>query len=172
MTYWPAHYASFAPGQDFSDLLNYIPPRTAAVQSEINAAGGNAAFTVNQTNITTANNLVALTGTAPVQIQSFLINGVAYAVTWTSVSNWVIRIPINSPTNTLNLTAYDLNGNPLTNFNRTVTVNYTGGPPNPVGTVAINEIEYNPVLTDASYIELFNSSTNADRKSTRLNSSH
>src|ERR1051326_9391084 len=100
MTYWPAHYASFAPGQDFSDLLNYIPPRTAAVQSEINAAGGNAAFTVNQTNITTANNLVALTGTAPVQIQSFLINGVAYAVTWTSVSNWVIRIPINSPTNT------------------------------------------------------------------------
>ena len=171
MTYWAAHYASFAPGQDFSDLLNYIPPRTAAVQSEINAAGGNAAFTVNQTNITTANNLVALTGTAPVQIQSFLINGVAYAVTWTSVSNWVIRIPINSPTNTLNLTAYDLNGNPLTNFNRTVTVNYTGGPPNPVGTVAINEIEYNPVLTDASYIELFNSSTNAsfDLSNWRLN---
>jgi hypothetical protein len=171
MAYWVAHYSSFAPGQNFSDLLSYIPVRTAAVQSEINAAGGDATFTVGGANIFTSNNLVTLTGTAPIQVQSFLINGIACAVTWTTVSNWVINVPVSAATNVLNLTARDLNGNPLTNYDRTITVNYTGAAPNPAGTVAINEIAYNPLLADASYVELFNSSTNVsfDLSNWRMN---
>ena len=42
-------------------------------------------------------NLLTLTGNAPIQVQSFLINGVAYPVTWNSFSNWTIRLPISSP---------------------------------------------------------------------------
>ncbi|HWI58987.1 MAG TPA: lamin tail domain-containing protein, partial [Bacillota bacterium] len=49
MTYWVSHYSSFAPGQNFSDLLTYIQQRTSAVLSEINYAGGNSSFTLSRT---------------------------------------------------------------------------------------------------------------------------
>lgn len=160
MSYWIYHYASFAPGQNYTDMLSYMPARTAAVQAEINAAGGNAPFALQTTNvITSANNLIILTGTAPVQVQSLLVNGVAYPIAWTSVSSWSISIPVSTATN-LNLVAYDLRGNALPGASTNVTVNYTGATPNPVGHVIISEIQYNPLLTNASYVELVNTSTN------------
>jgi hypothetical protein len=161
LTYWTTHYASFAPGQDYSRMLGYIPARTASVLAEINAAGGNSAFTLKTTNfITTANNLVTLTGTAPVAVQSLVVNGIAYPVIWASVSNWSLTLPVSSATNLLSLTAADLHGNVLTNYSTNLTVNYTGALPDPVGRVVINEIQYHPLLTNASYVELRNTSTN------------
>jgi hypothetical protein len=158
MAYWAGHYGSIC-DQDFSDLLAWIPQRTAGVLAEINGAGGNSAFCISGTNfIVTSSNLVTLSGTAPVLVQSLLINGVEYPITWTSVSQWTISMPVNSPTNVLNLTAYDLNGNLLTNYSGTVTVNYTGSTPNPVGSVVVNEIMYNPLAPDASYVEPLNTS--------------
>jgi hypothetical protein len=162
MSNWTAHYASFCPGQDFSDMLDWIPQRTSAVLSEINGAGGNSAFAVTTpTNITTSSNLVTISGTAPVQVQMLLINGVAYPVTWTSISQWTISVPVSSPTNVLSITAYDINGNLLATYSATITVHYTGSGPNAPGTVAINEIMYNPAIPNASYLELFNNSATA-----------
>jgi hypothetical protein len=172
MTYWAGHYASFAPGQDYSDLLTWIPQRTASVLAEIAGAGGNSAFSVKGANfIVTTSNLVTLSGTAPVQVQSLLINGIAYPITWSSVSQWSVSIPVTSPTNVLNLTACDLNGNSLPNYTRAITVRYTGLVPNPSGTVAINEIQYNPLIPDASYVELLNTSptTSFDLSNWRVN---
>jgi hypothetical protein len=161
MTYWVSHYQSFAPGQDYSGVLGYIQDRINAVNSEINNAGGNAPFAVNEpTTITTGNNLVTFSGTAPVQVKTIRINGIEYPVTWTSVSDWTISLPVSSPTNVLNVLAYDLHGNPLTNFNGTVTVVYTGAPVSPGGKVVINEIMYTPSATGASYVELLNTSSN------------
>ncbi len=158
MSYWVTHYGNLC-GQDFSDLLGWIPSRTTAVRAEINSAGGNAPFALTSAaSLTTSNNLVTLSGTAPIAVQSLMINGIAYAVTWTTVSNWSIAVPLSIATNVLHITAYDLHGNPLTNA-ATVTVNYTGAPPNPAGRIAINEIMYNPLLPGAAYVELYNSST-------------
>jgi hypothetical protein len=153
-------------------MLTYAPQRPAAVQAELNSLGGNSPFTVGGTNFTlSSSNLFTLSGTAPIQIQSFLINGVAYPVAWNSFSNWTIRLPVNSGTNVLSLTACDLNGNLLTNYSRTITVNYTGPAPNPVGTVVINEIQYNPAISNAAYIELRNTSATMsfDLSNWRLN---
>ncbi len=61
MSYWTAHYGNLC-GQDFSDLLDWIPQRTAGVLAEVNDAGGNAAFALSSPSfITTAENLITLT---------------------------------------------------------------------------------------------------------------
>jgi hypothetical protein len=159
MTYWVSHYMRFAPGQDYSGALSYIQQRAAGVQNEINGAGGNSAFTVNGASfINTTNNLLTLAGTAPVRVQSILINGVAYPITWTSVSAWTMSVPVNAGTNVLRLVGCDLHGNALANFSSAVTVNYTGAMPEPAGIIVINEIMFNPVVPGAAYVELFNAS--------------
>ncbi len=158
--YWTTHYASFAPGQDYSRMLSYIPARTAAVQAEINAAGGNAPFTLKTSNlITSANNLITITGTAPVQVQGLLVNGVPWSVTWLSFSNWSLSVPVSFASNLLSLVACDVRGNILSGYSTNLIVNYTGSLPNPVGNVVLNEIQYHPPLTNASYVELRNTST-------------
>ena len=161
MTYWTDHYDNFAPGQSYAGSLSTIGARVPFVQSQIAAGGGNSPFAVTGTNvITTSNNLITLAGTAPVQVQRITINGRDYPVTWSSISAWTLRVPVSNPTNTLLVEAFDLAGRPLTNLTRAITVNYTGTPPDPAGTVVINEIMYNPGVPDASFVELFNASTN------------
>jgi hypothetical protein len=160
MSYWVSHYQGFAPGQNYSGVLGYIQNRRAAVHAEIANAGGNTQFAVNgSTNFTTAANLVTLTGTAPVWMKTIKINGVEYPVTWNSISSWRIDVPVASIANELNVTGYDLHGNSLTNV--LVSVNYTGPVPSPVGHVVFNEIMYNPPSPETSYVELFNTSSNA-----------
>jgi hypothetical protein len=159
MNYWVSHYAGFAPGQNYADALAYISQRTVAALSEINSAGGNSSFSLSGTNfIVTSNNLVTLSGTAPVGVQSIRINGVEYPITWTSVSGWRISVPVSSPTNTLSIAGYDLHGAPLTNSVAAVTVKYTGAAPDPQGVVVFNEMMTTPIVPDASYVELYNTS--------------
>jgi hypothetical protein len=160
MTYWANHYVTFATGQNYSGALSHISQRTSAALNEINSAGGNAAFSVNgPSSITTSSNLLTLTGTAPVQAATIRINGIEYPITWTSVSTWILLIPLSSPSNSFTITGYDVHGNPLTNLTSTITVNYTGGVPNPVGAIVFNEIMYQPAVSNAAYVELFNTST-------------
>jgi hypothetical protein len=172
MTYWVNHYATFAPGQNYvASSLNVIRDRVPFARNTINGATSTN-FTINGgATITTNNNLVILTGTAAAQIKTIRVNGVEYPVTWTSVMNWRIAIAVSQATTVLNLVGYDIYGRPLTNFNRTVTVNYTGPAPDPASAVVINEIMYNPAIPDAAFIELFNTSatTSFDLSGWRIN---
>ena len=88
------------------------------------------------------------------------MNGNAYPVTWTTPLNWTILVPVHTSTNLLALQGYDLHGDLLTNFAATVTVNDTSPAPNPVGSVVINEVMYQPAVPGAEYVELYNTSTN------------
>ena len=160
MAPWISHYDSF-PGQDWSGDLDYITQRGNYALSEISSAGGNTPFNVSGSNsftITNNNNLVTLTGTAPVLITSILINGISYPVTWSSISIWTVQVPVVSATNTLNVQGYDLYGNLVTNATQTVVLN--GAVPDPAKCIVFNEIMYKPALTNAQYVELYNSSTN------------
>ena len=159
MAPWISHYDSF-PGQDWSGDLGYITARGNYALSVIGGAGGNAAFGVNGSNPTsiTNNNLITLSGTAPVRITSLLINGVGYPVTWGSISNWTVQIAVGSATNVLNVSGYDLYGNLVTNAPRTVV--FSGVIPDPTKTVLFNELMYQPTVTNAAYVELYNASTN------------
>lgn len=160
-TYWAAHYTSLLPGQNFTDLPAYIAARGGSVKAVVSSYV-NTAFTINgaANPIVTSNNVITLTGTAPLAIQRLTINGVEYPVAWSNVTSWVIRYPLAAADNSLVFEAYDLKGAPLTNFTRTVTINYTGVPPNPIGSIVFNEIMHHPVQPGAGYVELFNSSSN------------
>jgi hypothetical protein len=159
MTPWINHYDSF-PGQDWSGDLDYITQRGSYALSVISGAGGNTPFSVSGSNPAsiTNNNVLTLSGTAPVQITRLLINGVNYPVTWSSIYGWTVQLPVNSATNILNIAGYDLHGNLMTNTTRTVV--FVGNIPDPGKTVVINEIMYHPALTNADYFELYNASTN------------
>ena len=159
MSYWVSHYDSFS-GQDWSGDLDYITQRGNYAISVINGAGGNTPFSVGGANpsIVTNNNLITLSGTAPVQVASILIDGISYPVTWSSIFNWSVQIALSSTTNTLNIQCYDLYGNLVTNSTRTVL--FSGVLPDPTKVVIFNEIMYNPAVTNAAYVELYNASTN------------
>lgn len=157
MAPWINHYDSF-PGQDWSGDLSYITTRGNYALSVINGAGGNTPFSVSSPASVTNNNLVTLSGTAPVQITSILINGISYQVTWSSVSGWSVQVAVGSATNLLNISGYDLHGNLVTNVTRTIVFN--GVIPDPTKVVVFNELMYHPAATNAAYVEFYNSSTN------------
>jgi len=158
MTYWVNHYGGIS-GQNYAGDLSYISQRGSHAVSTINGAGGNTPFNVTGANFfTVSSNLVTLSGTAPVAITTILINGVSYPVTWSSISAWSVQVPVGAMTNILNIQGYDLHGGLLTNSTRTVV--FTGSIPDPSKTVVFNELMYSPAVTNAEYLELFNTSTN------------
>ena len=161
MAYWCDHYDNFAPGQNYANTHLHDSARVPFVNT-INGAGGNAPFNVTTNSVTTTNNLITLSGTAPVQVKTIKVNGVDYPVTWTSISNWVLRVPVSQTTNTLLVQSCDVHDNVLSNFNRTVTVNYTGpAVPAPEGLIVMNEIMYHPLVPEAAWVEIFNTSSYA-----------
>ncbi len=159
MAPWISHYDSF-PGQDWSGDLDYITQRGNYALGIINNVGGNTPFGVSGSNsfIVTNNNMVTLSGTAPVALTSILINGILYPVTWSSINSWSVQIPLASATNVFTISGCDLYGNLITNIIRTIVFN--GIMPDPSKVVVLNEIMYNPTMTNAEYVELYNGSTN------------
>jgi hypothetical protein len=107
-------------------LKDWIAARRTFVLSQIAANQSTFAITSNGgADFTTNRNLITLTGTAPLEVRTLLINGVPYPITWTSLNTWVIRIPLTSGTNTLVITAQDPKGNPVASVSRTLRVNCT-----------------------------------------------
>jgi hypothetical protein len=140
-------------------VAGWIEQARTAILSTV-ATEDAASFALNgPTSITTNNNLITLSGNAPVEIKNFKVNGMDYPVTWTSVRAWILRIPVNAASSTLNIAGYDLRGNPVPGASVTVNVNYTGSFTDPQGAVVFNEIMYNPVVPEASFVEIFNTAT-------------
>jgi hypothetical protein len=88
--------------------------------------------------VTTTNNPVLLSGTAPVEVRDLLVNGVLVPLTWTSVTSWTASVAVSPGTNTLILQGRDHMGSALSSARWTNTVQYTG-PAGPADTVSINE---------------------------------
>jgi hypothetical protein len=139
-----------------------IEPWLSQAQSSIAlqlAAVNAASFTVNPT-VTTSNNVAYVTGTAPVNVDAVWINGVAYPLTWTTLANWTVTLPLVNGTNQLSAVGVDRNGQPITGDSNSVSVVYNRTNTSPAGRVVINEIMYNPVMAEAQFVELYNNSTN------------
>src|SRR5260221_10138169 len=66
-------------------------------------------------------------GKAPLAIRSFKIAGVEYPITWTTETNWTIRVSVMTPGQnvTLMVSGYDANGIQV-GAQQQVTVNYSG----------------------------------------------
>ena len=158
-----AKYAAFqADGMVLNSpaaIKSWISQRRAFLQSQLATVAAN--FSVNgPTSFTTNKNSILLAGTAPVSVQIITINGVPYPITWTSVTAWQVVIPVVSGANVLSVQGRDRLSQPVVNASATVTVTYTGVNELPENAIVINEIMHNPLVPDATYIELFNRSTN------------
>jgi hypothetical protein len=128
----------------------YLLERLGAVAAPFSVAG------LAQRTVT--NNLVRFTGTAPFEVRSLRVNGTPYSLTWTSVTNWVLAVPMPAATNVLELTAYDRRGNPLDQLRTNLMVIYTGPFVAPQDAVGINEIYHHPTVPGSAFLEVFNRS--------------
>jgi hypothetical protein len=136
----------------------WISQAQTSIASQL-AAVNATAFSVNPT-VTPSNNLAYLTGGAPVNVDFVWINGAAYPLTWTSLTNWTVTMPLTNGANLLSIVGVADTGQPIAGDSNQLTVNYSGTIPSPVGQVAINEIMWNPSVPNAQYVELVNNSTN------------
>jgi hypothetical protein len=157
-----AKYSAFiANGLSVEDPNAAMLPWIALAQTSIAAqlAAVNATnFTV--TSVTTNNNVAYVTGIAPVNVDTVWINGVAYPLTWTTLTNWTVTLPLVNGTNNLSVVGVDINGQPITGDSNNVSVVYNGTNSAPASQVVINEIMYAPAANNAQFVELYNNSTN------------
>ncbi|MBI5387970.1 MAG: lamin tail domain-containing protein [Verrucomicrobia bacterium] len=110
--------------------------------------------------LATNRNVVILTGTAPLEARSILMNGLPLTLTWTSLSNWTARVLLpEAGTNLLRFTATDLRGSPVASVSNTLRINFTGAV-EPPQRVVLNEVHYHPAVPDTSFLEVLNSATN------------
>ena len=135
----------------FSDRRNALLAQLATVAANFSISGS-PSFTV-------SSNLVTLSGTAPISVESITVNGIPWPVTWTGVSTWTVSVPLVPGTNLLTVLGNDSQGNVITGASNLVTVAWSGSLPSPVGAVVINEIMANPPQPDAQYVEVFDTSS-------------
>ena len=138
-------------------IKTYIAGRRAFLQSQLATVA--APFAVaGSSSYSTTNNLIILTGTAPVSVKDITLNGLAYPVTWTSATNFYIRVVLNPGANDLVFAGVDRLGNPLPDFTFTMNVEYTGPAPDAAGSLVISEIMITPATAGAQFIEIVNRS--------------
>jgi hypothetical protein len=125
MGQWAARYAGML-GQNWGGAVNFLAQRAAYVRSQLPT---NASFAITNNggnNFAVTNSPVTLGGTAPLTVKDMLVNGVLYPVTWTSVTNWSLIVPLPVVTNLLSVQGVDKNGNPVSNAFDTITVTNYG----------------------------------------------
>jgi regulation of enolase protein 1 (concanavalin A-like superfamily) len=158
-----AKYNAFvANGLSVEDPNTNIKPWLSQAQGSIAtqlAAVDAANFVVNP-GVTTGNNVVYVTGQAPVNVATVWINGVAYPLTWTTLTGWTVTVPLTNGLNNLSVVGVDKNGQPITGDSNSVSISYGGINASPAGQIAINEIMYDPAVANAQFVELYNTSTN------------
>ncbi|HXG47380.1 MAG TPA: lamin tail domain-containing protein, partial [Methylomirabilota bacterium] len=169
---WAAHFGRLLPGQPFASHLAFIAQRVNVVNGQVNAAIPNVAFSITSSggnNFTVSNNVVTLTGNAPLAVKEIEVNGVRYPVTWTANTAWSLRLPLYNGPNPLAVQGLDRYGVRLTNaVDSIIVTNHSGGAPLPV---LINEWMADNAGPDGyadpldglfqDWIELFNPNTNA-----------
>src|SRR5829696_43347 len=140
-------------------VTGWIASARSSILSQV-AGLDSPSFILATNSITTNNNLIAISGTAPLELETIRINGVEYPLIWTSSTNFILRTPLDTPTATLVLQGYDWRGNPLANVSNVVTASYTGPFDLAQDSVVFSEIMFQPSATNASYVEFQNKSTN------------
>jgi hypothetical protein len=140
-------------------VTGWIASARSSILSQV-ATLDSPSFVLATNSITTNNNLIAITGTAPLELETMLVNGVEYPLLWTSSRNFILRIPLETNNATLVLQGYDWRGNPLANVSNVVTASYTGPIELAEDSVVFSEIMFRPPVTNASYVEFQNKSTN------------
>jgi hypothetical protein len=136
-------------------IKTYIADRRSYLQSQLSTV--DAPFGVlGPVSYSTNNNLLLIVGSAPVNVKNVILNGTVYPVTWTNVTNFVIRVVLNGGLNNFVIQGLDRLGNPVVGASNMLTVNYTGPVVNPVGALILNEVMYATVSPNRQFVEILN----------------
>ena len=156
---WKAFQANgLNPGDSGSSITTWIEQARVSILAQV-AAEDATNFTVIGTNyLVLTNNLLTVSGLAPVEIATILVNGQSYPITWASnnIKGWSVQLTVSSGTNLVTFQGYDTSGKLTTNAPIRLTVNYTGQPELAAGNVVINEIMYHPAVSNADFVEIYN----------------
>lgn len=154
--------------QNPSVIKTWIQSRRDYILQQLATVTAN--FAINGPEIRSTNrDEVILTGSAPIDVKSILVNGRIYPLTWTSVTAWSMAVSLQpGATNLLTLVGYDRRNQWVAGASNLVTVISTAIPSQPTNYVLINEwLAGNTTLADPAdgnyddWIELYNSGTNA-----------
>ena len=127
LTPWANRYAGLL-GQNWSAAVNYLQQRATFIRSAL-PQGGTFAITSNGgKDFATTNSQVTLAGSAPLTVHEITINGISRALTWTSISNWTLTVPLPARVNLLAAQGLDNAGKPLANAFDSITVTNLGVP--------------------------------------------
>jgi hypothetical protein len=141
-----------------TSIKPWLTQAQSSIASQL-AAVNASSFSVNGT-VAVTNNVAYVTGTAPVNVSTIWINGAAYPVKWTTLTTWMVTVPLQTGTNQLNIAGIAHDGSLINGDSNSVSVVYTNAVSSPVGKVVINEIMYAPSVSGGEYVELYNSSSN------------
>jgi len=172
-----AKYAAFAANGLAASPFNVQEPGAAGLKSWIKTmhASLTSALTARSvldvpfavttpTNVEIGTNVTTVLGTAPLEVKTVTINGIAYPVTWKTTKIWSVTLPLFQQTNTLSVAGLDLAGRNLTNASAMISVTVTNPIPLPSAPILINEWMANQQNTVADpgdgnfhdWLELYN----------------
>lgn len=142
-------------------IKSFVSGRRDYIQRVLATNAANFAITSNGgQDFRTNRNLITLAGSAPIGVATIRVNGVAYPVSWTSLTNWVMRLALPAGDNRLLVQGYNSAGAALAGAQSTIQVSFSGSLERPEDYLVINEIMYHPDIPDAGYVEIHNTSIN------------
>jgi len=143
-----------------ASVKSWIAGRRTYIQKVLAANNAPFALLSNPDGATVSDrNLLTFDGTAPLGVKTLKINGIAYPVTWTSTTNWTLRVPLRNGANVLLLQGFDSNGRPDARVSSRMSVTFTGADDPPATRLVISEIMYHPAAPDTAFVEIHNAST-------------
>lgn len=149
-------------------IKTYIRDRQAFLRSQLETVA--APFAVAEPlSFSTTNNLLVLHGTAPVTVKQVALNGALWPITWTTVTNFELRVILSPGVNALTLEGLDRFGAAIAGVSQGLSVDYTGPVADPAGSLIISEILFAAGTPGAQFIEILNrSALNFDLTGWRL----
>ena len=127
MNPWLTHYAAVV-GQNYTAASTYIANRRAYALTQLPAViafsvtsnGGNG-FAVNT-------NRVFLSGNGWIDVKDIEVNGVPYAIQWTTTTNWTVNVTLASGTNFLTVQGVDRINNRRPDLQDSISITNTQPP--------------------------------------------
>jgi Lamin Tail Domain/CotH kinase protein len=170
LSQWTTHYATLSTaGGNWGDILTYVDARSAHVLGLINGAVPPVNFVIGTnggSNFSATGPNVTLIGSGWVDVRNISIQagGTVLPVTWTTLNQWQVSVPIGPGPNTITLVATNYQGAVV--GTDTITITGTGSiVPAAADNLVISEVHYHPAdptpseisagFTDADDFEFF-----------------
>ena len=143
-----------------ASIKNYISQRRAYILGLI-AANATASFAVTSgggRDFDTNRSLITLAGTAPIEVRTVLVNGLAWPVNWTSITNWSATVALAGGDNVFLIRGLDQTGTVVAGATKRIVVRNTSATDAPADSLCFSEIMVEPAVPGGGYVELFNRS--------------